>query len=42
MCNLQTVDKFGKLDILVCNAAVNPTFGPTLEVGSIYVNLILC
>ncbi len=28
----QTISKFGKLDILVSNAAVNPTFGPTLEV----------
>ena len=23
-----TVDRFGQVDILVCNAAVNPTFGP--------------
>ena len=29
---LQTLLKFGKIDILVSNAAVNPTFGPTLEV----------
>ena len=30
--SLQTLLKFGKLDILVSNAAVNPSFGPTLEV----------
>lgn len=28
----QTVSVFGGLDILVSNAAVNPVFGPTLEV----------
>ncbi|XP_065913071.1 dehydrogenase/reductase SDR family member 4-like [Dysidea avara] len=27
----ETVDKFGKLDILVSNAAVNPIFGPIME-----------
>lgn len=30
----ETLLKFGKLDILVSNAAVNPTFGPTLETTS--------
>ena len=29
----QTVSKFGSLDILVSNAAVNPVFGPTLSVS---------
>ena len=28
----QTIATFGNLDILVSNAAVNPTFGPTLQV----------
>ena len=28
---LQTVSKFGKVDILVSNAAVNPVFGPVLN-----------
>ena len=28
---LQTVKAFGGLDILVSNAAVNPTYGPVLE-----------
>ena len=28
----QTIATFGKLDILVSNAAVNPTFGSTLQV----------
>lgn len=30
---LQTISRFGKLDILVSNAAVNPTFGRTLDVS---------
>lgn len=28
----ETIDKYGKLDILVSNAAVNPTFGDILDV----------
>jgi dehydrogenase/reductase SDR family protein 4 len=28
----ETIKRFGKLDILVSNAAVNPTFGPLLQV----------
>lgn len=28
----QTISTFGKLDILVSNAAVNPVYGPILEV----------
>jgi len=32
---IKTVSKFGKLDILVSNAAVNPTFGRTLDVSCV-------
>jgi NAD(P)-dependent dehydrogenase (short-subunit alcohol dehydrogenase family) len=28
-----TIDKFGKIDALVCNAAVNPYFGPLAGIG---------
>ena len=28
---VQTVSKFGGVDILVSNAAVNPSYGPILE-----------
>lgn len=31
-CIAGTIERFGRLDILVNNAAVNPTSGPTLEV----------
>ena len=31
---LQTVKTFGRLDILVSNAAVNPTYGPVLDADS--------
>ena len=31
--SVQTVAKFGGLDILVSNAAVNPSFGPTTTVS---------
>ena len=34
----QTISKFGKLDILISNAAVNPTFGPTLEVSNLIID----
>lgn len=34
----QTVASYGGLDILVSNAAVNPTFGPVLQVSSSDVN----
>merc|ERR1719411_2292350 len=27
----ETLDKFGKIDILVSNAGTNPTFGPMLD-----------
>ena len=33
LLNLQTVSRFGGLDILVSNAAVNPVFGPTMAVS---------
>ena len=29
----QTLEEFGGIDILVCNAAVNPIFGPILNVS---------
>lgn len=30
----QTInDKYGKLDVLVCNVAVNPYFGPAIDIG---------
>lgn len=29
----RTLDEWGRIDILVCNAAVNPHFGPSLEIG---------
>ena len=32
-CVFQTVEEFGGVDILVSNAAVNPVFGPILEVS---------
>ena len=28
-----TIDKFGKIDALVCNAAINPYFGPLAGIG---------
>ncbi|MDB5510624.1 MAG: short-chain dehydrogenase [Enterovirga sp.] len=28
-----TVERFGRIDILVCNAAVNPTYGPMAELS---------
>ena len=28
-----TIERFGRLDILVCNAAVNPTFGPLRQLS---------
>jgi NAD(P)-dependent dehydrogenase (short-subunit alcohol dehydrogenase family) len=28
-----TLDRFGRIDILVCNAAVNPVYGPMSELG---------
>ena len=29
----QTIEAFGQIDILVCNAAVNPQFGPIAEMS---------
>lgn len=29
----ETIQKYGKLDILVSNAAISPSFGNVLEVG---------
>jgi NAD(P)-dependent dehydrogenase (short-subunit alcohol dehydrogenase family) len=29
----ETIKKYGKLDILVSNAAISPSFGNILEVG---------
>jgi NAD(P)-dependent dehydrogenase (short-subunit alcohol dehydrogenase family) len=31
---IQTMEKYGKLDILVSNAAINPILGPIIEVRS--------
>ncbi len=28
-----TIEQWGKIDVLVCNAAVNPHFGPSLAIG---------
>lgn len=33
-CYVQTVSKFGGIDILVSNAAVNPAMGGVLDVSS--------
>ena len=32
----QTVKKFGKIDVLVSNAAVNPAFGLTMDVSCFF------
>ncbi|MEI7592620.1 MAG: SDR family oxidoreductase [Actinomycetes bacterium] len=32
-CVAETVERFGSVDILVNNAATNPYFGPTMEIG---------
>lgn len=29
----RTLDEWGRIDVLVCNAAVNPHFGPSQEIG---------
>ena len=35
------MSKFGRLDILVSNAAVNPTFGKTLDVSFVVVVVVV-
>jgi len=35
------VDELGRLDVLVCNAASNPTYGPTIEVTPSVIQKIL-
>jgi 3-oxoacyl-[acyl-carrier protein] reductase len=35
------VDELGRLDVLVCNAASNPTYGPTIEVTSSVIHKVL-
>ena len=37
----RTIDALGRIDILVCNAAVNPTFGPSAEMSDETFDLIL-
>lgn len=37
----QTIDTFGQIDIVVCNAAVNPQFGPIAEMSDETFELIL-
>ncbi len=37
----QTIEAFGRIDILVCNAAVNPQFGPIAEMSDETFEMIL-